>query len=220
MILTFTASDLPESKKLKGFSVIHQEDLTLAKSLLAGDEKQFHAFFDHYFPRLYRFARSRMGDEDALQDVVQTTLINAVRSMKSYRGEAAMFTWLCKICRNEINMYLRKNARYSAEVAADDESIRPILEMLESDESDAPDTQYTRKETRDLINEVLDFLPANYGEILEMKYVLGESVSDIAEKLQLTELAAQSMLARARTAFRKALTQLSPEISRLSGGTV
>ena len=202
------------------FSVIHQDDLKLAKSLLAGDEKQFHAFFDHYFPRLYRFALSRMGDEDALQDIVQTTLINAVRSMKNYRGEAAMFTWLCKICRNEINMHLRKNAKFTAEVAADDDSIRPILELLESDEKESPDAEYTRKETRDLINEVLDFLPNNYGEILEMKYVLGDSVTEIAEQLHLTELAAQSMLARARTAFRKALTQLSPEISRLSGGTV
>lgn len=195
----------------------HKDDLALARSLTQGDERQFQTFFDHYFPRLYRFALTRMGDGHYVEDIVQTTLINAMKNIHSYRGEAAMFTWLCQICRNEIKMYYRSNAKRQNEVAADDDEIRPILELLESDQSDTPDTVYTQDETRLLVSEILDFLPGNYGEVLEMKYIWGASVTEIAQKLELTELAVQSTLARARTAFRKALTQIAPHLGPASG---
>src|SRR5262245_6894578 len=79
------------------------EDRRLVKRLLANDREAFNAFFDGYFPRLYRVARTRLGnDADATKEVVQVTMTKAVRSLASYRGEAAFFTWLCTICRNVI----------------------------------------------------------------------------------------------------------------------
>jgi len=52
---------------------------------------------------------------------------------------------------------------------------------------------------------VLDRLPSRYGDVLEWKYVDGDSVEQIGERLGIGHTAAQSMLARARTAFREAL---------------
>ena len=193
---------------------MHTDDLKLARSLVAGDEKVFNQFFEQFFPRLYRFAYSRMSDESIIEDVVQSTLMNAMRSMKNYRGEASMFTWLCQICRNEIAMTYRKLGKSVPTVTADDDAIRPILESLES-ESATPEQHYLDLEARKLITEVLDFLPGNYGKALEWKYVLGLSVVEIANRLELTELATQSLLARARTSFRNALNQISPELKTL-----
>lgn len=190
--------------------VTYSEDLALARGLITGDERKFNEFFDLYFPRLFRFALSRMDDESVIEDIVQTTMMNAVRHIDSYRGDAAMFTWLCQICRNEINMYFRKHNRRPVEVPADDDAIRPILERLESE--DSPDSDMETMQLRQLIVEVLDFLPANYGKVLEWKYVLGLSVSEIAGRLEITELAVQSQLARARTSFKKALTDMAPTL--------
>jgi len=82
------------------------EDRRLVKRLLAHDREAFNAFFDGYFPRLYRFARTRLGnDPDSTKEVVQVTLTKAIRKLATYRGEAALFTWLCTICRNEIAEY-------------------------------------------------------------------------------------------------------------------
>ncbi len=193
---------------------MHVDDLKLARSLVAGDEKQFNQFFEQFFPRLYRFAFSRMSDESIIEDVVQSTLMNAMRSMKNYRGEAAMFTWLCQICRNEIAMTYRKRGKSVPTVAADDDAIRPILELLES-ESTTPEQHYLDLEARKLVAEILDFLPGNYGKALEWKYVLGLSVIEIANRLELTELATQSLLARARSSFRQALNHISPALKTL-----
>ena len=193
---------------------MHADDLKLARSLVTGDEKMFNQFFEHFFPRLYRFAFSRLSDESIVEDVVQSTLMNAMRGMKNYRGEASMFTWLCQICRNEIATIYRKQGKSVLTVTADDDAIRPILESLES-ESATPEQHYLDLEARNLLAEVLDFLPGNYGKALEWKYVLGLSVTEIANRLGLTELATQSLLARARTSFRNALNQISPELKPL-----
>jgi RNA polymerase sigma-70 factor (ECF subfamily) len=193
---------------------LHADDLKLARSLVTGDEKMFNQFFEQFFPRLYRFAFSRLSDESIVEDVVQSTLMNAMRGMKNYRGEASMFTWLCQICRNEIATIYRKQGKSVLTVTADDDAIRPILESLES-ESATPEQHYLDLEARNLLAEVLDFLPGNYGKALEWKYVLGLSVTEIANRLGLTELATQSLLARARTSFRNALNQISPELKPL-----
>ncbi len=194
----------------------HQDDLELSRALQAGDEKRFNEFFEHYFPRLYRFCLSRLNDDTLVEDIVQTTMIKATRGIGSYRGEASLFTWLCQICRNEINMHFRKEARSVPEVQADDDAIRPILESLVADAS--PEADLESAKIRALIIEVLDFLPGNYGQALEWKYILGLSVAEIAERLETTELAAQSLLARARTSFRKALLEIAPHLNAATQG--
>ena len=54
-------------------------DLDLARRLRTGDDSAFEEFFAEYFPRIYRFARVRLGgDEEAAEEVAQTTLIKAL----------------------------------------------------------------------------------------------------------------------------------------------
>ena len=102
-------------------------DIDLARRVLAGDESAREAFFADYFPRLYRFARIRLGgDDQAAEDVVQTTLIRAVRKLHTYRGEAALFTWLCTLCRREIGAWAQRTGR-AAEVSLADEL--PVVKM-------------------------------------------------------------------------------------------
>ena len=64
---------------------------------------------------------------------------------------------------------------------------------------------YSSGETRRLVQSVLDSLPARYGDVLEWKYVEGRSVEEIGVRLGIGHTAAQSILARARAAFRDAL---------------
>ena len=90
---------------------IYFEDKQLAKRLLAADERAFNRFFDDNFSRLYRFALARLPhDQEAARDVVQCALSKGLRKIGSYRGESALFTWLCVICRHEISDWWRKNS--------------------------------------------------------------------------------------------------------------
>ncbi|HSQ70588.1 MAG TPA: sigma-70 family RNA polymerase sigma factor [Steroidobacteraceae bacterium] len=181
------------------------DDRQLVSRMLAGEEPAFSDFFEVYFNRVYRFALPRVRqDEDLAKDVVQATLIKAVRKLNSYRGEAALFTWLCQICRREIADQLRSQRRHSGKVLLieDSEEVRAALESIEAPAGDDPLRRCSAAERKRLVHAVLDRLPNRYGEALEWKYVEGQSVEEIGRRLGIGPTAAQSLLARARVAFR------------------
>ena len=191
------------------------EDRRLVKRLLARDGDAFNVFFDGYFPRLYRFARIRLGnDPDTTKEIVQVTLTKAVRSLSSYRGEAALFTWLCTICRNVIADHQERVARERQHVVLTEDmpDVRAAVEALTAPESDNPEDNFRRLETVRLIQVALDKLPTHYGNALEWKYVYGFSVEEIAAKLGVGVEAAQSLLARAKRGFQEAYGVLTSEL--------
>lgn len=183
---------------------IYLEDRNLARRLLAGDERAFGQFFDENFARLYRFALARLSDDpEATREVVQTALTRALDRIQQYRGESALFTWLCVICRNELANWARRNASYHQHVvlSEDEPALRAVIEALDAPAAD-PVSHYQRHEATRLIQVVLDRLPPKYGDALEWKYIEGRSVKDIARRLGISTEAAQSLLARAKRAFR------------------
>lgn len=187
------------------------DETELVRRMLAGEERAFDAFFESHFPRLYRFALPRLaGDVEAAREVVQASLGKAMRKLASFRGEAALFTWLCQICRREIADHLRAQHRHSDRIVLMDDrpELRAAIEALEAPDEYDLLKSCARAETGQLIKSVLDRLPARYGDALEWKYVEGRSVEEIGEQLGIGHTAAQSLLARARVAFREALEQV------------
>jgi len=181
--------------------------------MLAGDERAFEEFFDGYFPALFRFALARVGgDEGAAEDVVQTAMTVAIRKLATFRGEAALFTWLCTFCRHEIAAWYRRMrpGQVSVGLPEDDPVIAAALASFVSGDG-GPDAAVARSETVRLVHVVLDRLPPRYAAMLEWKYLDGHSVSEIAERCQLSVKAAESTLTRAREAFRDGFSMLAQE---------
>ena len=198
-------------------------DRAVARRILDGDEAAFRDLFDRFFPRLYRFALARLGgDRDTAQDVVQQTFCNAIERLDSYRGEAALYTWFCQICRNVLTDHFRKNGRGAARVVLleDQPNARAILESLAAPAADGPETGAWRIQVHRLVEVTLDSLPGRYGEVLEWKYIDGLSVKEIADRLQLGPKAAESLLTRARDAFREAIVEMIGAREDLSAPSV
>lgn len=183
----------------------------LAKRLLKNDEQAFNVFFQENFARLYRFALPRLqNDAESAKEVVQQAMVKALRNVGKYRGEAALFTWLCAICRNEISDWLRRQGRYEQRVVLieDHPEIQAAIDSLHAPAQDNPDRELERVENARLIQVALDRLPPKYGNALEWKYVEGYTVKEIAAKLGIGQEAAQSLLARAKRAFGEAYGSL------------
>ena len=187
------------------------EDKDLATRILRGEEGAFDQFFEGHFPGLYRFALARVnGDEDAAEEAAQVTLCKALTKMHTYRAEATLFTWLCTICRHEISAYYNRNriAAQQVELIEDIPEVRAALESLASTLPGGPEQVLEAKERSRLVQVVLDRLPPRYGNALEWKYVDELSVSEIAGRLGLSPKAAESLLTRAREAFREGYATL------------
>jgi len=185
-----------------------EHDRKLVDRMVAGDEDAFDEFADHYVPALHRFALVRLrGNRDLAQDVVQSTLCKAIASLPTFRGEAALMTWLCACCRNEIAAHFRRRQRTGIEVEF------LVVEQAEAGavsqgRPHSPEGSLLRKEASDLVHVALDSLPPHYGKALEWKYIEAVPVKQIAERLSLGPKAAESLLTRARVAFKKEYDRL------------
>lgn len=172
-----------------------EEERNLVSRMRAGDEEAFRTFADHYVPALYRFAAARLNNQHELTgEVVQTTLLKFIEKLETFRGEAALFTWLCAFCRNEIAGHFRRQnpARNAGNVE--------MMDIVAT--SPDPEAALLANETGNRVHDVLDHLPPQYASVLEWKYAEGLSVREIAGRLRVGEKAAESLLTRARTAFR------------------
>ena len=200
----------PEERLRK--AIHDREELALVRRVLAGEEPAFDEFFERYFPRLYRFALARLsGDADAAEDVAQETLCRAMSKLQTFRAEAALFTWLCTFCRHELSALHRRRQRLGVEVELVEEApeIRGALESLRDADRGDPEAWARRRELGRLVQVALDHLPARYASALEWKYVEGLTVREIAANFDLSEKATESLLTRARNAFRDGFSTLA-----------
>ncbi len=193
-------------------------DRILVGRMLAGEERAFEEFFQSHFSRLFRFALSRVGgDAGAAEEAAQAALCQAVARLHTYRGESALFTWLCTICRHEMGRQLRGRggALAGAGLPEDSEEARAALDSLAASLEEGPEASLDRMEVARLVQVTLDNLPWSYASALEWKYIQGLPVKEIAARLQLGLKAAESLLGRARAAFRDGFSTLTGAPGRI-----
>jgi RNA polymerase sigma-70 factor (ECF subfamily) len=185
------------------------EDRALARKVGNGNPEAFEEFFREYFPRLYRFTLTRVnGDASIAEEVVQRTMCLVVRKLHSYRGEALLFTWLCQICRNEMSSVFRERRLDSTgdTPLEDNPAVQAALASLSLDIG--PEKSQSDDEVARFVRVTLEYLPTRYSRALEMKYIQGCSVDEIGESLNISSKAAESVLSRARDAFREGFRSL------------
>ena len=171
------------------------EERELVIRLRSGDESAFETFAEHYIAGLYRFALRRLDhDRELTREIVQSTVCKVIEKLDSYRAEAPLFTWLCACCRNEIAAHFRRAGRRPKEV-----------ELVE----DVPQEHAHESDTTELVHAALDRLPPTYARAMEWRYLDGLEVAEVAQRLALTYKAAESLLSRARSAFRDAYDELN-----------
>lgn len=187
------------------------EDRALVRRMRAGDEGAFEQLFEAYFQSLYRFALTRVDqDVELAKEMAQATFCKALEKLDTYRGEAALFSWLCSICRFEISGHFRRVQRLPPplQLIEDGDPLRGVLESLAADTAD-PESALLRREVARLVHVTIDHLPPHYSKVLEWKYSDGLSVKQIAERLETSPKAVESLLTRARQAFRDGFASLA-----------
>jgi RNA polymerase sigma factor (sigma-70 family) len=134
--------------------------------------------------------------------------VQTIRKLYLFRGDAALFTWMVTLCRHEIGAWLARTGRLPTVALEEDlPEVRKRLEALAM-RAAGPEEDLERREMARLVRVALDFLPSHYGDVLEWKYIQELSVAEIATRLGVTSKAAESMLARARNAFREGFEAL------------
>lgn len=203
---------------VKAFRPGSDTDELLLRRAARGDQQALETLYNHSVDGLYTFVFYRVGRDSSLaEDVVQETFTKALSRIDLYQpGRGSIQSWLCTMSRNVIRDHVRAHLR-SQELTEMwdriDESLAQVFEAL--DREPLSDEIIDRAETRDLVNMTIANLPERYRTALECKYVRGDSVLQIADRLSMTENAAKSLLARARRAFRDTFRTLCHEMAEV-----
>jgi RNA polymerase sigma-70 factor (ECF subfamily) len=148
---------------------------------------------DDVAPTVYGFLYARVGgNQPVAEDLLQETLLEALRPGAGFRGDAALSTWLCAIAR-------RRLARHY-EVERRSEVLRSQLHAVPSHDDDLAEV-----EDREEVLQALGRLSALHRQVLVLKYVDGLSVEQIADELGRGRTQVQSLLQRARDGLRREL---------------
>ena len=184
----------------------YAEDLVLAKRVAAGDEAALAVFYERYAGLLYAFIYHRLGrSRPDAEDVWQETLLAALHALPTYRGECRLFTWLCGIARHKIADHFRRQGRTMTDVFSDLSEVQ--LSALISG-APLPEEVVMRQATRVRVIEALALLNEDCRAALIARYADERSVREVARMLGRTYKATESLLSRARVAFREALVTL------------
>ncbi len=174
-------------------------DQDLARRIVAGDAGSWQTFFDRFSPWTYRFAYHHLGGDRAdAEDLTSDILLVAVRSLSRFDARrGTLDVWLLGLARHRLARFCRKHRREAprwADVERGDEELAPFVDEAL---------------TRTVVNQALASLPERQAAALIGKYVLGHSVEEMAASTHSTPKAVESLLSRARAAFRSAFVSLS-----------
>ena len=155
-------------------------------------ERSFEKLYRRHVHAVYRYALAVLHNEPDAEDVTQTTFLNAYRAFQRGERPHRPHNWLIKIAHNTCRQRFRDSSRRPQEVEFDD-SLAPAA----AHDTDVP--------TAGEIRRALGFLAFNQRAALVMRELEGRSYAEIAQLLDLSVGAVETLLFRARRALREQL---------------
>lgn len=157
------------------------------------------ALFDDALPRIYGYFIPRVGGRVAVaEDLTQETMLAAVRTDRGPEGPDSVMSWLYGIARHKLMDHYRKQERdrrhFGHRVPEDD---------VPEDEFALPDLDLESLAVRDAVIATLDALTPRHRAALVLRYLDGCDMPFVAASLGISPDAAESLLRRARSAFRR-----------------
>ena len=180
-------------------------DAELLRRHVNGDADAFGMLFTRHKDRLWAVAVRTLGDAEEAADALQDAMISAFRQAGGFRGDSAVTTWLHRIVVNACLDRLRRRAARPA-VTGLDEQVMDLLTptaLPGSDEGANSDTSLD-------VMAALRGLPPDQQAVLVLVDMLGYSVADAAEVLDISPGTVKSRCARGRA-------RLLPRLAHLRG---
>ena len=162
---------------------------------LTGEGGALNALVAELRPHVERqLLRYPVADEDR-RDLLQTTLMQVVRRLGSFRGDAAVATWVHRIAMNEALTRVRRKGRPQTTLDVADA-------MHVADGADAPADAAARAARIRAVRDALARLPPDHRAAVALRDIEGYSSAEAAAILGIAEPALKSRLHRGRMRLR------------------
>ncbi len=156
----------------------------------APDRQRLSDVYDIAMPEVYRYLRARCGSVELAQELTSATFVQAALSWSRDQAPPLAVPWLITVARNKLIDHWRRQGLAERSLT--------LLEGGRIDDVDPWDTVIDSERAHAVLRE----LPPHYRSVLVLRYLDDLTVPDCAETLKRSVRSTESLLARARNAFR------------------
>ena len=171
-----------------------KEETRLIGQILKGRKELFCDLLQPHMIVLTRFVRTKLQHDAEVDDIVQQTLMKAFTKLHQFRFEASFRTWLIRIAFNEILRWHRARSRSRTVF------VGPLgqMQFALADQGASPFKQCQTNEMSGHLHKIIARLPAKYRAVVSLRDLLGFTVVETAEALQLNVQGVRTCHWRAR----------------------
>jgi RNA polymerase sigma-70 factor, ECF subfamily len=188
------------------------QDRQLIARLQAGDDTAVQELADRFSARIYQLALRHMKNREDAEEVTQDVLMKVYRKVGSFRGDAALSSWIYRITFNTAMSRLRNTrlARLAEQerertLAADRANDQPRAPRQAADWSRMPDESLLRVQLREVVTAAIAELPEIYRAPVVLRDIQGLSTEEASSRLHLKDQTLKSRLHRGRLMLRERL---------------
>lgn len=163
---------------------------TLIEQIKAGDQTAFGELYDRFAEKIFRFIKIKVQDQGQAEDILQDVFVKAWQGIPNLHTKDLQFSaWLYTVARNTMNDYFRKKYRRPEFVEFNDE--------VDVQSSESVEHRISAQQDGKLIQSALKELPAQYAQVVELRFLQQMSVTETAQILGKTGLAIRVLQHRA-----------------------
>lgn len=184
-----------------------ENDQLLVDRARLGDRHAFDLLVLKYQSRLLSLVNRLVSNQSDALDVLQDTFVKAYRSLHTFRGESAFYTWLYRIAVNTAKNHLASKLKESKDVSVDDEATGELSVLQDFS---APDEEAGAEELQRAILHAIEQLPDDLKQALTLRELEGMSYDEIALAMNCPIGTVRSRIFRARDHVVKEISQQFP----------
>jgi len=168
-------------------------DEELVKAIKLNDRIALGELYSRYYKKVFNKCFSFTHKQETAFDLAQEALMKAFDNIRSFKGESSFSTWLYTITHRHCLAALKKNRHQfhplEANSGGDGEQRKPLFTAEEDNE---------RAEQELIMYSLINALPQKERELLNLKYLQGESIDNLTHQLNISGSAVKMRLKRSR----------------------
>ncbi|HRI23126.1 MAG TPA: RNA polymerase sigma factor [Ferruginibacter sp.] len=182
----------------------------LLSGLRNGEELAFKELVSLFQDRVFNTALGLIQHHTEAEDIAQEVFIQVYRSIQQFKGESLLSTWIYRITVTKSLDHLRSRKRKKRSGLLSSLFGHDNKPVYEPEDFNHPGVQKEKKEEAALLFKLIDQLPESQRTAFILNKVEELSYREIAEILNSSESAVDSLLQRAKQALRKKINELPP----------
>ena len=185
------------------------EDIALVHRAQKGDYRAFDLLILKYQSRIITLANKFVNDKQIAEDIAQESFIKVYKSISSFRGESAFFTWLYRVTVNTAKNYLSSKKR-KKEMLVSDITDSDTTDPLSALTTESPEDILAANNLREIILKSFGDLPEEIRTALSLREFEGLSYQEIGKILDCPVGTVRSRIFRGREQIQEAIDHLLP----------